>query len=83
MEKPLDFSQPWNHSDQILVVEGKPLHVHRCVLSFWSPVFDRMFNSNFKEKNAVEIPLKGKKYKEILEMLQVIYDRRKVVTGKF
>ena len=69
----LDFSQPWTISDLVLVVEGKRFHVHRCILSMCSPVFDRMLTSDFKEKNASEIPLPGKKADEIEELLRAIY----------
>ena len=40
----------------------------------WSPVFDAMFTSDFKEKNSVEIPLPGKKADEMKVLLQIIYD---------
>ena len=76
-----EFENPWKGSDLVLVVQGKYIHVHRIILSLHSPVFDRMFNSNFKEKNATEIKLPEKKYEEIKEMLKVIYDRNKEITG--
>jgi len=39
----------------------------------WSPVFEKMFTSEFKEKNSCEIPLPGKKASEIKELLLIIY----------
>lgn len=69
----LDFSRPWDFSDAVLLVEGKRFHVHRSILAMWSPVFSRMFNSDFKEKTSQEIPLPEKKSSEIKEMLLVIY----------
>jgi len=69
----LDFSAPWKMSDLILVVEGKRFHVHRCILSMCSPVFDAMLSLDFKEKNAREIPLPEKKADEIEELLRAIY----------
>ena len=69
----LDFSRPWDFSDAVLLVEGKRFHVHRSILAMWSPVFSRMFTSDFKEKTAPEIPLPEKKSSEIKEMLLVIY----------
>ena len=69
----LDFSRPWKMSDLVLVVQCKRFHVHRCILSMCSPVFDRMLSSDFREKNALEIPLPGKKAEEIEEMLRAIY----------
>ena len=68
-----DFSEPWEQSDVILLVEEQEFHVHRLILSMSSPVFSRMFASDFKEKNAEEIPLPEKKADEIREMLLVIY----------
>ena len=70
---PPDFSEPWKFSDVILVVEDQRFHVHRSTLAFWSPVFEKMFSSDFKEKNNDEIPLPGKKASEIKELLQIMY----------
>ena len=70
---PEDFSEPWKFSDVVLVVEEKRFHVHRSTLAFWSPVFERMFTSDFKEKNSDEIPLPGKKASEFKELLQMMY----------
>ena len=39
----------------------------------WSPVFEKMFTSEFKEKKSSEIPLPGKKAIEIKELLFIIY----------
>ena len=72
-EDSLDFSQPWQFSDVVLVVEEDRFHVHRCILGMWSEVFTTMFTSQFKEKTAEEIPLPRKKSAEIKEMLLVIY----------
>ena len=79
---PLDFSGPWKLSDVVLVVEEQRFHVHRSTLAFWSPVFEKMFTSEFKEKNKDEIPLPGKKASEIKELLQIMYPslEEKVVT---
>lgn len=70
---PPDFSEPWKFSDVVLVVEDQKFHVHRSTLSIWSPVFETMFTSMFKEKNMNEIPLPGKKASEIKELLLFIY----------
>ena len=69
----LKFSQPWQLSDVVLVVEGKRFHVHRNILGMWSEVFATMFSAQFKEKTAEEVPLPGKKSAQIKEMLLVIY----------
>jgi len=74
-----DFSVPWKCSDVVLVVERQKFHVHRYTLAMWSPVFEKMFTSEFKEKNSCEIPLPGKKASEIKELLLIIYP---TVSGK-
>ena len=68
---PTDFLEPWKLSDVILLVEDQKFHVHRSILAFWSPVFEKMFTSGFKEKNNDEIPLPGKKASEILHLLLI------------
>ena len=54
-EDSLDFSEPWQFSDVVLVVEEERLHVHRNILGMWSEVFTTMFTSEFKEKTAKEV----------------------------
>ena len=39
----------------------------------WSPVFEKMFTAEFKEKSSCEIPLPCKKASEIKELLFIIY----------
>ena len=77
-----DFSQSWKLSDVVLVVEEERFHVHRAVLALWSPVFEKMFTSEFQERDKNEVPLPGKKASEIKELLQLIYPslREKSVT---
>ena len=70
---PTDFLEPWKLSDVILVVEDQKFHVHRSILAFWSPVFEKMFTTEFKEKNNDEIPLPGKKAREIRALLLMMY----------
>lgn len=72
-DESLDFSQPWKFSDVVLVVEDKKLHVHRAVLALCSPVFEKMFTSEFQEKGKNEISLPGKKANELIQLLQIIY----------
>ena len=71
--KPPDFSQHWLFSDVVLVVQRRKFHVHRVILTIWSPVFKKMFTSEFREKYSFEIPLPGKEASEIEELLQLIY----------
>ena len=70
---PRDFSQPWKFSDVVLVVEEERFHVHRSVLAMASPVFEKMFTSEFQEKDSKEIPLPGKSSTEVKELLLMIY----------
>ena len=70
------FSEPWEDSDLILVVEDEKFHVHRLILSMNSPVFKAMFKSQFKEATANEIPLPGKKANEILDLLKRVYSKQ-------
>lgn len=55
------------------MVEDKKLHVHRAVLALCSPVFEKMFTSEFQEKGKNEISLPGKKGNELIQLLQIIY----------
>ncbi|CAH1788253.1 unnamed protein product [Owenia fusiformis] len=68
-----DFGQPHNLSDIILCIGERCLHAHRAVLMQWSPVFKAMFSSDFQEKGAKQIPLPGKEYDEVLDLLCYIY----------
>ena len=70
---PNDFSAPWKFSDVVLVVEDQKFHVHRSTLAYWSPVFEKMFLSDFKEKSNDEIPLPGKNASEIKHLLHMMY----------
>ncbi|XP_046543080.1 BTB and MATH domain-containing protein 38-like [Haliotis rubra] len=69
----ITFSEPSLTSDVALVVEGKKLHVNKTVLSLASPVFERMFFGEFKEKTLSEVPLPGKTYADMTELLRCIY----------
>ena len=72
-ETELDFSKPWKMSDVVLVVEDEKFHVHRNVLALWSPVFEKMFTSNFREKSKGEIRLPGKQADSVKALLLMIY----------
>jgi hypothetical protein len=67
------FSQSWNDSDVVLVVEGKEIHVHRYMLSLQSPVFKALFNGNFKDSKQEKIELKYDKYEAMLLFIQLLY----------
>lgn len=70
------FSEPWEDSDLILVVEDEKFHVHRLIMSMNSPVFKTMFKSQFKEATANEIPLPEKKANEMLDLLNRVYSKQ-------
>ena len=72
---PPDFSKSWLYSDVVLNVERQKFHVHRFVLAMWSPVFKKMFTSEFTEekRNLYSVPLPGKKASAIKELLLIIY----------
>ena len=78
----MDFSKEWKNSDQIIKIDDREFHVHRCRLSLCSPVFELMFHSPFKEKDSPVVELKMKNADQFEEMLRVIYDRTKPITGK-
>ena len=65
----IDFSKPTTMYDVIIVVENKKLYANRAILSIWSPFFETMFKSNFKEKDSMEISLPGKEYIIIFQSL--------------
>ena len=75
------FSQPWNHSDTVIIVENSKLHVHKSVLSICSPVFNTMLTSDFKEGTTMEIRLPGKQKDKVIEMLQHMYPFPAQITG--
>ena len=80
-----DFSSPWHFSDVVLIVEDTKFYVHKSTLSMWSPVFEKMFTSEFAERTAEEVPLPGKRVEEMEVLLKLIYSYGKVqgVTGKY
>ncbi|XP_041368104.1 uncharacterized protein LOC121382637 [Gigantopelta aegis] len=67
------FSEPSATSDVVLLVEDKPIHVNKAVLSLASPVFAAVFGLDLKEKYAEEIPLPDKKYEYFIEFLLCLY----------
>lgn len=59
--------------DVILIVGTDKFYCHRLLLSLISPVFNRMFDGEFKEHNGQEVILEGKTSESILELLKYIY----------
>ena len=68
-----DFSKPWKSTDVVFLVDEQRFHVHRWVLAMWSPVFEKMFTSNFSERAKTEIPLPYKRSDEFQEILLMVY----------
>ena len=68
-----DFTKPTPFYDIILNVEEKKLYCNRAFLAIWSPVFETMFKSNFRERDSMEINLPGKSFDDMKELLAVIY----------
>lgn len=68
-----DFTKPTPFYDIVLNVEDKKLYCNRAFLAIWSPVFDTMFKSNFRERDSMEINLPGKSFDDIKELLAIIY----------
>ena len=68
-----DFTKPTPFYDIIINVEDKKLYCNRAFLAIWSPVFETMFKSNFRERDSMEINLPGKSFDDIKELLAVIY----------
>ncbi|KAK7116048.1 uncharacterized protein [Littorina saxatilis] len=60
-------------SDVTFVVDGRELHFCKSFLKASSPVFDRMFSSDFTEKDKRVIPLPGKKIKQMDVFLQQLH----------
>ena len=60
-------------TDVTLMVEEKPLHLNRKWLAENSPVFKKMFESDFEEKHAKVIPLPRKKFKDFESFLYSFY----------
>jgi len=58
------------------------MHVHTNILSFASPVFERMFNSDFKESKEKKVEMKEKKYIHVLHVIKMIYPQFNVEFGK-
>ena len=69
----LDFSKPWKMSDVVLLVEDERLYVHRNVLVLWSPVFEKMLTSAYREKSIAEIRLPGKEAENVKAFLMMMY----------
>ena len=69
-------------TDLTLIFEDQKIYVSKVILASVSPVFRRMFESDFKEKQSSEMTLPGKKYEDVIKFLQCIYPNMcKGITG--
>ncbi|XP_053376980.1 uncharacterized protein LOC128547802 [Mercenaria mercenaria] len=68
-----DFTTKSWKEDFCFIVEEKRLYVAKVVLALASPVFERLFQADFKEKDETEIELPGKKFEDVSEFLNCIY----------
>lgn len=70
---PKDQPSTFLPTDVCLKVEGKLFHLNRKRLAENSPYLKAMFESEFEEKHAEVIPLRGKKFKEFEMFLFSFY----------
>ncbi|KAI1730523.1 BTB/POZ domain-containing protein [Ditylenchus destructor] len=77
-----DFNQPTESCDGKILVENHIFNINKKYLAMHSDYFDKMFFSDFKEKNADVIELKDVNHKLFGEFLQVIYPSRKKIDKK-
>ncbi|XP_070201111.1 kelch repeat and BTB domain-containing protein 8-like [Littorina saxatilis] len=66
---------PGETTDVILEVEGRELHANRAVLAHYSPVFEKMFFSRFKESSEARVRLPGKSYKDLVLFFNTLFPR--------
>lgn len=82
-EEPPFSVKTWKE-DLTIIVENKKLYVNKATLALLSPVFDKMFSGEFKEKGSDELQLPDKQYETFVEFLQCIYpgDDQGIVTAE-
>lgn len=61
------------YSDVTIVAEGKSLHLHKCMLTTFSDVFEAMFRNDMKEKNQNIVKIEDVKYEVLQELFRFIY----------
>ena len=81
-EQPPFSVKTWKE-DLKLTVEGKEIYVNKALLALVSPVFEKMFTANFKEKHSDELELPGKSYDSFVSFLECVYPgHNKQITGQ-
>ena len=68
------------------MVDDKPIYVNKASLCSQSTYFTKMFTSDFNEKDMKKIPLPGKTYEHVLDMMSIVHrypclDVAGVITG--
>ena len=82
-ETPFTVERKCDDEVILLFDDGQKLFVSQYFLSIASPVFLKMFASDFKEKQTGSVKLKGKTYDDVLEFLLILHPcEDKHVTGK-
>ena len=79
---PIDFTEPWPYSDITFIVDTRKVFANKTVLTLWSPVFEAMFQHDFKEKAATEIDLPGKSFDGLMELMRVLHPPNTDICGK-
>ena len=79
------FEDGSHFADITFLVEGKELHFCKSFLAASSPVFEKMFSSDFKEKENSAIPLPDKTFEEMDIFLQQFHPSHswKPLNGEF
>ena len=78
----MEFAEPWSGGDVTFVIEERKIYANKVILSMWSPVMKSMFTSDFKEKNASEIPLIGKKFTHFQKLMKCVHPPNNRITGE-
>ena len=78
----IDFYNVWKHSDIAFHIDAQNIHASKLILSMWSPVFDAMFNDNFKEKSLSVIELPGKTAESFVSLMKVLHPPNEEICGK-
>ena len=78
----MEFAEPWSGGDVTFVIEERKIYANKVILSMWSPVMESMFTSDFKEKNAPEIPLPGKKFTHFQKLMKYVHPPNDPITGE-
>ena len=80
---PFEIRDTW--TDVTLVVEDKSLYFSKALLVISSPVFARMFNADFKDKESARIELPGKNYADFVTFLMQLHPAHSWVplSGKY